>query len=76
MIFDDEFEQQEAQQYIQGTPVELSKEPGKIYIVAEYDPMMVPPVWLVNDPRPRYPHELKLMVSLFCPLPLRIHQAA
>jgi hypothetical protein len=60
----------EAQEYRPGTPVEFKHEPGKIYIVEEYDPMMVPPVWLVNEPMPRYPHELKRLVNLFCPLPL------
>lgn len=62
-------EEAEAQAYPPGTPVELKEKPGKIYIVEEYDPMMVPPVWLANDPIPHYPDELKRLVNLFCPLP-------
>jgi hypothetical protein len=63
-------EEMEAKDYPPGTPVELKQQPGKIYIVEEYDPLMVPPVWLVNDPLPHYPHELKRLVNLFCSLPL------
>lgn len=63
-------EEIEARDYPPGTPVELKHQPGKIYIVEEYDPMMVPPVWLANEPLPHYPHELKRLVNLFCPLPI------
>jgi hypothetical protein len=63
-----DLENQEALQYAQGTPVKLKKKPDQLYIVAEYDPMMVPPIWLVNDPRPHYPHELELIMDLLCPL--------
>lgn len=60
------FEQKEAHKYAKGRPVELKHKPGQIYIIAEYDPMMVPPIWLKNDPQPHYPEELKLMSNLFC----------
>lgn len=63
-----DLENQEALQYAQGTPVKLKKKPDQLYIVAEYDPMMVPPIWLVNDPKPHYPHELELIIDLFCPV--------
>lgn len=60
------FETKEAEEYRPGTPVELKDKPGRLYIVEEYDPMMVPPVWLVDEPKPHYPDELKLMSKLFC----------
>jgi hypothetical protein len=63
-----DLENQEALQYAQGTPVKLKNKPDRLYIVAEYDPMMVPPIWLVNDPKPHYPHELELIIDLFCPV--------
>lgn len=56
-----DFEQQEAVQYRPGQRVELITNPGVVDIIAEYDPMMVPPIWLKNDPKPRYPHELNLL---------------
>ena len=56
-----EFEQQEALLYHPGQRVELKQRPGVIDTIAEYDPMMVPPIWLVNDPQPRYPEELNLL---------------
>jgi hypothetical protein len=56
-----DFDQQEALQYQSGTRVELKQRPGVVDIIAEYDPMMVPPIWLVNDPQPRYPEELALV---------------
>ncbi len=52
---------QEALQYRPGEKVELKSQPGVFDMIAEYDPMMVPPIWLVNDPKPRYPEELKLV---------------
>ena len=64
----DELEIREALEYAQGTPVQIKDKPNSLYIVAEYDPMMVPPIWLVNDPIPHYPHELERIVDLFCPL--------
>ena len=38
-----EIDQQEALRYRQGMVVELKNLPGSIYIIEEYDPMMVPP---------------------------------
>lgn len=58
-----DFEQQEAVQYRPGQRVELKQRPGAIDTIAEYDPMMVPPIWLVNDPQPRYPEELNLLAK-------------
>jgi hypothetical protein len=57
----DEFDRQEAIKYRPGQRVELKANPGVVDIIAEYDPMMVPPIWLANDPKPRYPHELNLL---------------
>lgn len=54
-------EEQEALLYRPGQRVELKQRPGVVDTIAEYDPMMVPPVWLVNDPQPRYPEELNLL---------------
>jgi hypothetical protein len=54
-------EQQEALKYRPGQRVELISHPGVVDVIAEYDPMMVPPIWLANDPKPRYPHELNLL---------------
>lgn len=47
--------------YRPGQKVELKSQPGTCDIVASYEPMMVPPIWLVNDPRPRYAHELRVI---------------
>lgn len=59
----DDFERQEALKYRPGQRVELKANPGVIDVIAEYDPMMVPPIWLENDPKPRYPHELNLLAK-------------
>ncbi|GAB4189345.1 MAG: hypothetical protein Fur006_30560 [Coleofasciculaceae cyanobacterium] len=56
-----DFEREEALQYQPGQRVELKSRPGVVDVIAEYDPMMVPPIWLANDPKPRYPHELNLL---------------
>jgi hypothetical protein len=48
-------------EYPPGTTVELKSRPGVIDRVDFYEAMMVPPIWLVNDPRPRYPHELRIV---------------
>lgn len=56
-----DFEQEEALQYHPGQRVELKQRPGVVDTIAEYDPMMVPPIWLANDPQPRYPEELNLL---------------
>lgn len=47
--------------YRAGQKVELKSQPGTFDIIASYDPMMVPPIWLVNDPKPRYAHELRVV---------------
>lgn len=57
----DDFDHQEALKYRPGQRVELKTSPGRVDVIAEYDPMMVPPIWLANDPKPRYPHELNLL---------------
>ncbi|HEY9632503.1 MAG TPA: hypothetical protein V6D14_03800 [Coleofasciculaceae cyanobacterium] len=57
----DNFDQQEALRYRPGQRVELKATPGIVDVIAEYDPMMVPPIWLANDPKPRYAHELNLL---------------
>ena len=56
-----DLERLEAYQYRPGQRVELKQRPGVVYTIAEYDPMMVPPIQLVNDPQPRYPEELNLL---------------
>ncbi|GAC1461518.1 MAG: hypothetical protein NVS2B14_09200 [Chamaesiphon sp.] len=56
-----DLDRQEAFQYRHGQRVELKVSPGVVDIIAEYDPMMVPPIFLVNDPKPRYPEELTLL---------------
>jgi hypothetical protein len=60
-VRDDDFDRQEALRYCPGQRVELKQRPGVVDVIAEYDPMMVPPIWLTNDPKPRYPHELNLL---------------
>ena len=57
----DNFDQQEALRYRSGQRVELKASPGVVDVIAQYDPMMVPPIWLANDPKPRYPHELNVL---------------
>ncbi|MEA5452780.1 hypothetical protein VB780_29685 [Leptolyngbya sp. CCNP1308] len=47
--------------YLPGTLVEQVDQPGIIYEIEGYEATMVPPIWLVNDPRPRYPHELRIV---------------
>jgi hypothetical protein len=49
----------EALDYPVGLKVELKSRPGVVDEIACYDEMMVPPIWLVKDPQPRYPHELQ-----------------
>ncbi|MBD2328436.1 hypothetical protein [Alkalinema sp. FACHB-956] len=48
-------------EYLPGTTVELKAAPGILYQIDYYEAMLVPPIWLVNDPRPRYPHELRIV---------------
>lgn len=52
---------EEAWDYQPGFVVEVKSEPGVLHTIESYDPMMVPPVWLADDPRPRYPHELRIV---------------
>ncbi len=52
---------EEAWEYQPGFTVELKSNPGVLHIIESYDPMMVPPVWLADDPMPRYPHELQIV---------------
>lgn len=62
----DRVARQEAFQYRPGQRVMLNQHPDVVDTIAEYDPQMVPPIWLVNDPKPRYPHELtRLMMPTF-----------
>lgn len=60
MGFNENVDWEEAFMYRPGQKVELKSQPGTFDVVASYEPMMVPPIWLVNDPRPRYAHELRI----------------
>lgn len=51
----------EAFEYAPGLLVELKSRPGVFDTIAGYDLTLVPPIWLENDPCPRYPHELKIV---------------
>jgi hypothetical protein len=51
----------EAFQYRPGQKVEFKAKPGTFDTIACYEPMMVPPIWLKNDPIPRYPHQLRVI---------------
>jgi hypothetical protein len=48
-------------EYLPGTMIELKNNPGVLHQIDYYEAAMVPPIWLVNDPRPRYPHELRIV---------------
>lgn len=61
MDVDTNIDWEEAFMYRSGQKVELESQPGTCDIIASYEPMMVPPIWLVNDPRPRYAHELRVI---------------
>lgn len=61
MSFDVNIDWEEAFKYRPGQKVELSTQPGTFDIIASYEAMMVPPIWLVNDPKPRYAHELRVI---------------
>ena len=52
---------EEAFRYRAGQKVELKEMPGTFDTIASYEETMVPPIWLVNDPRPRYAHELRVI---------------
>jgi hypothetical protein len=47
--------------YRSGQKVEFKHRPGKFDTVIGYDPFMVPPVILAEDPQPRYPEELTVI---------------
>jgi hypothetical protein len=49
--------------YRPGQKVEIKHRPGVIDTVIGYDPMVVPPIMLANDPQPRYPEELTLLAQ-------------
>jgi hypothetical protein len=53
-------DRQEALQYRPGQRVELKQRPGTFDVIAAYEPEMVPPITLENDPQPRYPEELSV----------------
>ncbi len=61
MNFDANVDWEEAFEYRSGQKVELKSQPGSFDIIASYEPMMVPPIWLTNDPKPRYAHELRVI---------------
>jgi len=61
MGFDANIDWEEAFKYRPGQKVELKAQPGSFDIIASYEAMMVPPIWLVNDPKPRYAHELRVI---------------
>ncbi|MGI0486458.1 hypothetical protein ACN4EK_13545 [Pantanalinema rosaneae CENA516] len=61
MPIDTDLDWEEAYTYRPGTIVELNSQPGECDTIAAYDPMMVPPIWLTHDPRPRYPYELRVI---------------
>jgi hypothetical protein len=48
-------------EYLPGTLVELVDQPGASYEIECYEAMMVPPIWLKDDPRPRYPHDIRIV---------------
>ena len=41
---------EEAFEYRAGLTVELKSQPGVLHTIAYYEVMMVPPIWLENDP--------------------------
>ena len=49
--------------YRPGQKVAFKHRPGVIDTVIGYDPFMVPPVILANDPQPRYPEELTVIAQ-------------
>ncbi|MBD3880311.1 hypothetical protein IFO70_00930 [Phormidium tenue FACHB-886] len=68
-----DFDWDEAWEYQPGFTVELNAQPGVLHRISSYDPMLVPPISLDDDPRPRYPHELRVVsrsTAKACPLKL------
>lgn len=72
MSFEANVDWEEAFTYRPGQKVELKSQPGTIDTIACYEPMLVPPIWLVNDPKPRYAYELRIVSQpeqeLACPI--------
>lgn len=64
MDFEMDIDWDEAFEYVPGTMVELKNKPGIVDTVVYYEPMMVPPIWLMNDQQPHYPHELNVVSKL------------
>ena len=62
MNFDPNVDWEEAFEYRPGQKVELISQPGSFDTIALYEPMMVPPIWLTKDPKPRYAHELRVIL--------------
>lgn len=60
-MIDTTLDWEEAFKYRPGQKVELKAQPGTFDTICSYDAMMVPPVSLVNDPKPRYAHELRVV---------------
>ncbi len=54
-------EAEEILSYRSGQKVEYKHRPGVFDTIIGYDPELVPPVILANDPQPRYPEELTLI---------------
>jgi len=44
-----------------GTLVEPVDQPGIVHEIEGYEAMVVPPIWLKGDPRPRYPHDIRII---------------
>lgn len=61
--FHKDLDLEEAIQYRSGQKVALKQRPEEVDTIVEYDPMMVPPIQLMNDPHPRYPEELILVAQ-------------
>lgn len=62
--YDSSIDWDEAFEFLPGCVVELKEKPGVYDKIDFYESMMVPPIWLVNDPRPRYPHELRIVSNV------------
>lgn len=58
-----EMDWDEAFAYRPGLLVERIAQPGTFDTIAQYEADLVPPIWLANDPIPRYPHELRIITS-------------
>ncbi len=64
--FDEDLNRQETIKHRSGRKVEVQQRPGAVHTIAEYDPVMKPPIRSVNDPQPHCPEELKAVRH--CPL--------